>query len=82
MITEGILNLFFSILSAMFSMLPDISWSVESGLFASFLDFIRLAGYFFPMGTVVTIISLIFAFTMFRIIISFIKTLWGLLPFA
>lgn len=82
MITEGIMNAFFSFLSGLFMLLPDISWDVDNAVFSTFLEIIRLAGYFLPMGTIVTILGLIISLTMFRITISLIKTIWGLLPFA
>lgn len=82
MITEGLLNVFFALLSGMFSLLPDLSWDVDSGVFSVFLEVIRFAGYLLPMKTIVVILGLIISFTMFRIIISLIKTIWGLLPFT
>lgn len=82
MITEGVMNVFFSMLSGLFTLLPDISWDVNQGVFTSFLEVIRFACYLLPMGTVVAILGLIVSFTMFRVIVSLIKTIWGLLPFA
>lgn len=82
MITESILNGFFAVLSGLFTLLPDLSWDVDTGVFSVFLEVIRFAGYLLPMKTIVVIVGLIISFTMFRIVISLIKTIWGLLPFA
>lgn len=82
MITEGILNVFFAVLSGFFTLLPEISWNVKPDSFSAFFEIIRFAGYLLPMDTVFMILSAIISFTMFRIVISLIKTIWGLLPFA
>ena len=82
MITEAILNVFFAVLSGFFTLLPKISWNVEPDSFSTVFEVIRFAGYLLPMGTVYIILSAIISFTIFRITISLIKTIWGLLPFV
>ena len=80
MVSEFFLNIIFNILTGMLSVLPDISWNIESNAFAYFLDILKVAGYMLPMGTVSTIAGLIVALTTFRIIISIVRTIWDLLP--
>lgn len=80
MISEFFLNIIFALVSGMLSMLPDISWSVDTAAFAPFLNIIRVAGYMLPMDTVVAIVLLVFNFTLVRIVISIVKSIWDLLP--
>jgi len=80
MISEFMLNILFSILNGLLSVLPDISWTVDVDKFAPFFQIIAVAGYLLPMGTIVTIVGLVMAITVFRIIISIVKTIWDLLP--
>ena len=82
MISEFFLNIIFKFLSGMLNLLPDVSWSVDTTAFSYFLDIVRIVGYLVPAQTVYAIITLMVAFTVFRIIISLIKTIWDLLPFA
>ena len=82
MITESLFNAVFSGLRNLFSLLPDISWEVNPEVFDAFFSIIRLAAYLLPMGTVIAIFSIIFAFQGLKIVISLIKTLWALFPFT
>lgn len=80
MISEFIFNIIFAIVSGMLSLLPDISWNVDSGALSTFLDYVRVASYLLPMDTIGTIVGLIISIITFRIIISLIKTIWEVLP--
>ena len=80
MISEFFLNIIFAIISKFFSLLPNFSWSVDTSVFSYFLSILRVAGYMFPWNTVVTIIGIIFSISVFRVVVSFIKTIWDLLP--
>ena len=80
MIGEGLLNIIFAIVSDIFSLLPDISWSVDTPFFDCLISFIRMVGYLLPWETVTAICGLIVALTLFRIVVAFIKTIWDLLP--
>lgn len=80
MITEGLINIFFGIVSGFFTLLPEVSWSVDTSAFEYFLSILKVAGYVFPWGTVVAIALIVFSISIFRIVISFIKTIWDLLP--
>lgn len=82
MITEGLLTVIFGIVSGFFSLLPDVTWSVETSAFSYFMSILKIAGYMFPWGTVVAIATLIFSLSIFRIVIAFIRAVWDLLPFA
>lgn len=80
MISEFLLNVIFDWVSGMFSLLPDITWSVETSAFEYFISILRVAGYMLPMDTVATIAGLLVALTTFRIIIAIIRTIWDVLP--
>lgn len=80
MVSEFLINIIYNIVSGLLSLLPEISWSVESSAFDYFLGIIQVAGYMLPMNTVATIAALIVALTTFRIVISVVRTVWDLLP--
>ncbi len=82
MISEFFLNIVFNLVTWMFELLPDITWSVDSSAFSYFLDIIRVVGYMLPAATVTAICTLIISFTVFRIVIAVIKSVWDLLPFV
>ena len=80
MISEFFLNIIFALVSGMLTMLPEITWSVNAAAFEPFLNIIRVAGYMLPMDTVIAIVLLVFNFTLVRIVISIVKSIWDLLP--
>ena len=80
MITTFTLDVIFSVLSGMLAMLPDITWSPDSNWVEVVLSVMKVVGYLVPWDTVVAIISIVISFTIFRIVISIIKTIWDLLP--
>ena len=82
MITEFFLDIVFNISYGALSLLPDITWSLDSTALTYFIDIIRVVGYMLPGSTVIAILTLVFAFTMLRIVIAVIKTVWDLLPFV
>lgn len=80
MIGEFILNIVFGIVEGLLALLPDMSWSIEVSKFSAFASVIRTVTYLLPMDTVTAILSIIIAITVFKVIISLIKTIWELLP--
>ena len=80
MIVETMLDLVFKIVEGVLSILPNFTWSVENSFFSTALDMIRVACYLLPMGTVVSIITIINLLLVIRIAIAIIKTIWDLLP--
>lgn len=81
MISEFIINIVFGILSGFLELLPDIQLDlIGSPLYGAFLDFVEMACYLFPMNTFFTIFGIVVALTIFRIIVSLVKTIWELLP--
>lgn len=82
MIGEFLLNVAFGIVSGLFALLPDFSWSVDSAVFSTLLSVLKAAGYMFPWDTVLTIVGLTFSISLIPLVVSAIKTLWELLPVA
>lgn len=73
------------VVAGLFSFLPSsdvVATAIESntGLLTSFSDFIRCACYLLPMRTVVAIITILVSLMVLRLVIAFLKTLWGVLP--
>ena len=80
MISEFFLNVIFTIVSGLLSILPDMSWTIDSTAFEAFLDIIRAVGYMLPMNTVSAIAGVVISLTVFRFVISIVRTIWDLLP--
>lgn len=81
MIVEAVFNLLFGVLDRILFFLPDISWTVAADSFTKFFDVLRVAGYFLPMRTVFSILTMIVTLVVFRIVVALIKTVWDLIPF-
>lgn len=82
MITESLLDIFLNLLNGVFSLLPDIEIDLSpyEDAINTFFDFFQYVFYFFPMDTVSYVVSIIIIFHLFKIVVSFIKTVWDLLP--
>lgn len=80
MITTAVINVVLTIISGIFSILPDISWDVSSFTFTSFLNVVSSICYLLPINTISIIIALTVSFHIFRAVVSLIKTIWDLLP--
>ena len=80
MIPQLLMNIVFNIVEKVLEVLPDFSWSVENTFFTTALDMLQLACYLLPMGTIITLIAIVFFMINFRIAISIIKTIWDILP--
>ena len=63
-------------------LLPTIHIDVDAVTASTAFEYIRAGLYFFPVQTVLRIISLTLSLWVFRIIIAVVKTIWDLLPVA
>ena len=63
-------------------LLPTINIDVDAVTASSAFEYIRAGLYFFPVNTVVQIITLTLSLWIFRIILAVVKTIWDLLPVA
>lgn len=80
MIIEFMLDSVFALVMGVLDILPDVSWSVNASLITNALEWFKVICYILPIGTIVAIINIIVAIQFFRIVISLIKTIWGILP--
>ena len=81
MITEAIFEFFFSIAVFLLRLLPDVSWSVDSGAWHSVKDILDGVCYFLPLGTIVAIITLIVNIALFRALLALLKLIASFVPF-
>lgn len=80
MVSEFFLEIIFTFIDGIFRIVPDFTWDVTSDLWRSAIDVVCSIAYLLPVGTIARILALSFIFLIIRIVISFIKTIWGLLP--
>ena len=80
MIGELMFNIVFGIVKTLLSALPDFNLDFDTSIVSVFVDYVKMACYLLPMNTIATIVSLIFTIIIVRVVISFIKTIWELLP--
>lgn len=80
MVSQFFLDVVFSLVNNFFKLMPDITWNADTSAFAYFISILQVVSYMLPMKSVAAVISIIFGFNVFKIVISFIKTLWDLLP--
>lgn len=82
MVTQTILSLILKLFTPIVELLPDINIgaALASRGANTFLDWISVAGYMLPFDTFLTIASIIVALQIFRIVVAFFKSLWGVLP--
>jgi hypothetical protein len=82
MVTQGIIGLILNLFSPIVNKLPeiDVASTLSSDGANTFLDWVGLAGYMLPFETFFVIFGIIVALQVFRIVIAFFKSLWGVLP--
>ena len=82
MITEAILTFIFGVLRVVLNLLPSYSWSLDSSAASYFFSIVSVVSYMLPMNTVSLIAGITIDLIIFRIIVSAIRALWDLRPFA
>ena len=81
MIVNQLFRILFTFVEWFFDFIPDIDFSaILEADFEPVFKYIKFITYFFPMQTVLLIIELNLALLFFKIIISSLKTIWGILP--
>lgn len=78
MFTKGVIVFVLTIIRPIISKIQVVEFSA-SGL-ELVLSWVNGVLYFLPMGTVNMILGIIFTTMIFRIVISVLKTIWGILP--
>lgn len=77
--TSGI-NLILLIVNNVLDMIPVIEIAISGEYINGFLGFLNFCTYLFPFYALVPIFTTIIALNLFRIFISVLKTIWGILP--
>lgn len=80
MVVENIYNLLISGLNWLLSLMPDVTWSVDTGVFSYFISIINTIKYLLPMEYIADMFDVIIGFMTFRIIIALLRTVWDILP--
>ena len=80
MVTQGLLDFVLFITQPIMNRVPDIDLSGLESAGGVFLSWISVAAYMLPLGTVRAIFVIILSLQLFRIVVSFFKSLWGVLP--
>lgn len=80
MIFEFLMDIIFGIISRFLGLIPIVNWPSMGGSYSTAISIVSSVLYLLPVGAISSIITLIIGFTIFRIVISFIKTIWDLLP--
>lgn len=73
--------LFFVVITALVA-LPTIDLDVDAVVASNAFAYIRAAMYFIPVRTVINILSTLLTIWLFRMIVSFVKMVWDILPVA
>lgn len=80
MITTAVVNVIWGIVQPILNRVPDISINYEGIANSTVYQWIRAGLYFFPMDTVKTILTIIIALWVLRVVIALLKSLWSALP--
>lgn len=82
MITERLIDILFGVTSGLFSLLPPISWDVNTAAFEYLRDALEMVCYIIPLGTVKGIVALLVSVAVFRAFASLFWVIRDLLPFV
>ena len=80
MIFNPVLRLLWAIVSPILAKIPPVNINYDGVVTSSVYQYIRAALYFFPMQTVVNILSIVLALWVLRVIIALLHSLWASLP--
>ena len=80
MLTTGILAVILKIVSPLVSLFKPINILVNSSFISYVFDVVSGVLYFLPVGTINTILGITLATWVIRVVIAFLRALWGILP--
>ena len=80
MITKLLFDIALGAGRLLLGLLPDIGFSVPSGVWGEAADFLNMVGFLLPVGTINAIIALLVDIAIFRIGVAFIRLIWKFLP--
>ena len=79
MIVQNIVTLLVRFLERLFGSV-DINLEAAEASYDTIFGYLSMVCYFLPMDTVTAILAVTIVLFNFRIIVSILKTLWGILP--
>lgn len=80
MIIEGLLDIFYSLVNAILTPIDTLSLNFAIGNLQPVLQYFKMLFYILPLARLLPIVAFIGVLMSFRIAISLLKTLWGILP--
>lgn len=80
MIVEFMLNIIWALVKPLLDLLPTVSLNISVDTLDVFIDAVQAACYLLPMTDIIIMIGIVVAITVFRIIVSLLKTIWDILP--
>ena len=80
MITKFFFDLAMNVGRFFLGLLPDIGFSIPTGVWGAAADFLNMIGYLLPVGTINTIIGLLIDLALFRLGVAFIRLIWKFVP--
>lgn len=80
MIINFILDIIYNIFMFFVDGYDPLRFNIDSSVYEAVHDFLSFIFFILPIRGLLPIIDIIFAIIFFRALISFIKTLWDVLP--
>lgn len=80
MIFEFIINLFLKLFKGFISLLPNLSFSIPSGIINTLVSFFVGVNYFFPIKALMPIITFSIGLTAFRLLYNIILRIKSFIP--
>lgn len=81
MITEKLIDILFGVTSGLFSILPDVSWDVNTSAIEYIRSAVEMICYLLPLAHIKAIIAVIISISIFRAFVAFFWVIRDLLPF-
>ena len=80
MVVEGLLNVVFGLINLLLMPLNVVNFVVNAISLEPVVEFINMAMYLIPFKELMPIFVFFVSMMIFRVVVSFIKTIWDLLP--
>lgn len=81
MIIKLLFDLIFGIVDIFLSLIPEIKFNFEIPDTAAFSEFLGLADYFFPVGTLISAIGVLIAFQNINFVLKVANFIYKKVPF-
>ena len=80
MIVNSLLRVLWAVVSPVLERIPAVNINYDGVVTSSVFQYLRAALYFFPMPTVIKILTIVLALWVLRVIIALLHSLWASLP--